>query len=371
MSEQARKRCFVISPIRAEGSKVREHADDVYDYIIKPAMDACGVTALRSDHLREPGKISEQMFRAILHDDLVVAVLTGHNPNVFYELAIAQAAARPVIILLRKGQMLPFDIQDLRCVYYDLKPRPLFEKVYVNEIIAHVRKFEAAAWKAPVLFGVHPPLGGSGDALDNPQYFPRAEDFGGVDAWLDLVKQTHQTFEMMGVTLRLLRLIRGVSDALVEKANAGCSVRILLMHPDNPALREIINEAVPADSGDSIVQEIGVTMRFVERMRDKSPKIEVRQMLRGCPHFHLTRTDAVAVATLNLFATTLRYSPLWQSMAGTSFYATAAQEFEALWGANSTNQNTGKGTSGRGEPSTPNENKGIPEVPLGNPFGSG
>jgi hypothetical protein len=347
MSDHAGKRCFVISPIGAEGSKVREHADDVYDYIIKPAMDACGVTAFRSDHLRDPGKISEQMFRSLIHDDLVVAVLTGHNPNVFYELAIAQAAARPVIILLRKGQALPFDIQDLRCVYYDLKPRPLFEKVYVNEIIAHVRKFEAAAWEAPALFGVHPPLGGSGDALDAPHYFPRAEDFGGVDVWLELVQQTRQTFEMMGVTLRLLRFIRGVSDALVEKANAGCSVRILLMHPDNPALREIINEAVPADTGDATIQDIGTTLRLVERMRDKSPSIEVRQMLRGCPHFHLTRTDSVAIVTQNLFATTLRYSPLWHATARSSFYTTVAQEFEALWVANSAREKTAKGTSRR------------------------
>jgi hypothetical protein len=32
-------RAFVISPIGAESSKVREHADDVFDFIIKPAMD--------------------------------------------------------------------------------------------------------------------------------------------------------------------------------------------------------------------------------------------------------------------------------------------------------------------------------------------
>ena len=56
-------------------------------------MDDCGITPYRSDHLHEPGKISEQMFRAILQDDMAVAVLTGYNPNVFYELAVAQCAA--------------------------------------------------------------------------------------------------------------------------------------------------------------------------------------------------------------------------------------------------------------------------------------
>ncbi len=108
------KRCFVISPIGPEGSPTREHADDVYNYIITPAMEACDMQAVRSDHLREPGKISDQMFKEILTDDLCIAVLTEDNPNVYYELALAQAAARPVIILLLKGKVLPFDIHDLR-----------------------------------------------------------------------------------------------------------------------------------------------------------------------------------------------------------------------------------------------------------------
>jgi hypothetical protein len=36
------RRCFVISPIGMEGSQEREHADDVFDYIIKPALEAAG-----------------------------------------------------------------------------------------------------------------------------------------------------------------------------------------------------------------------------------------------------------------------------------------------------------------------------------------
>ena len=46
------------------------------------------------------------MIGSILGDDLCIAVITGQNPNVFYELAIAQCAARPVIILVEKGQVM-------------------------------------------------------------------------------------------------------------------------------------------------------------------------------------------------------------------------------------------------------------------------
>ena len=55
-------------------------------------METCGLATLRSDHLHEPGKITEQMYRELLGSDLSIAVLTGYNPNVFYELALAQAA---------------------------------------------------------------------------------------------------------------------------------------------------------------------------------------------------------------------------------------------------------------------------------------
>ena len=54
-----------------------------------------------------------------------IALLTGYNPNVFYELAVAQCAGRPVIVMAEKGLELPFDIHDLRCVYYDFSPRPM------------------------------------------------------------------------------------------------------------------------------------------------------------------------------------------------------------------------------------------------------
>jgi hypothetical protein len=114
------RRCFVISPIGAEDSEVRKHADTVFKYIVKPAMEACGVVAVRSDQIATPGLISTEMYKHILNDDVCAVVLTGMNPNVFYELAIAHAAARPVVLLIRKGETPPFDIKDHRYVEYDL-----------------------------------------------------------------------------------------------------------------------------------------------------------------------------------------------------------------------------------------------------------
>jgi hypothetical protein len=329
------RRCFVISPIGAEGSTIREHADDVFEYIIKPAMTACDIEAVRSDQLREPGRISDHMFRELLNDDLCIALLTDHNPNVFYELAVAQAAARPIIILLLKGQSLPFDIQDLRCVYYDLKPRMLFDKIYVNEIVGHVRALEALNWRVAVPFGVYPPLGGANDGSRGPQFFERSVDYGDLNQWMEHVQCTEQVFDLMGVSLSFWRTKVGISDLIVKKANSGCRVRILLAHRENPVLPHLINTVVPEMNLVNKAFVIEQMLNFFTKMAEQSPNIQVRLMRHGCPHFQLTRTDQVALMAHYLFSEKLRESPLWKCVSGSRLYNKVVKDFEALWQVNS------------------------------------
>ncbi|GAH03815.1 unnamed protein product, partial [marine sediment metagenome] len=143
-------RCFIISPIGQAGSKIREEADAVLDYIIKPALSKIkadggpAIEAIRSDNIGIPGRIEEQMLEAILTYDLCIADLSGNNPNVFYELAIAQAAGRPVVLMCRAGESLPFDVKDYRNIEYDLKPRSIKEDKWVPEVAEHVKGVLAA-----------------------------------------------------------------------------------------------------------------------------------------------------------------------------------------------------------------------------------
>ena len=143
------RRCFIISPIGLEGTPERVHTDEVFDFIITPAMEECGLKAFRSEDLLEHGKITDQMIQSIMKADFCIAVLKGYGPNVFYELAFAQAAGRPVVILMEKGEILPFDISDLRCVYYDLTIRSFHDRTYISQLVSHLRSFEATGWAVP------------------------------------------------------------------------------------------------------------------------------------------------------------------------------------------------------------------------------
>jgi len=113
------KECFVISPIGAEGSPERERSDGVLQFIIAKAAEELGLTAVRGDQLAEPGQITLQVIDHILGARAAVADLTGLNPNVFYELAVRHTARLPVALIAEKDCNLPFDIAQMRTIFFD------------------------------------------------------------------------------------------------------------------------------------------------------------------------------------------------------------------------------------------------------------
>jgi len=157
------KRCFVISPIGEPNSEIRQHADTVYFGIIEPALEelraeGLEIEPIRSDQLREPGQISQQMFREIFQDDLCIVILSFPNPNVFYELAVAQCAYRPIVALLREGEKLPFDVADLRTVPYSLEDKVrLVKKEDAKALAGHIRTMLSDTWSPSDPFGSHSP----------------------------------------------------------------------------------------------------------------------------------------------------------------------------------------------------------------------
>ena len=111
--------CFVIAPIGADGSDVRTRSDQVLRHIIAPAAKECGYDTIRADQISEPGLITSQVIQHIVEDPLVIADLTGHNPNVFYELAVRHALKKPVVQIIDTWESIPFDVAASRMVHVD------------------------------------------------------------------------------------------------------------------------------------------------------------------------------------------------------------------------------------------------------------
>src|SRR5205809_7289625 len=98
------KTCFVVSPIGQEGSDARKRSDNVFAHVLQPAANAYGYKAIRADKISTPGIITNQVIHELLEAPLVIADLTDHNANVYYELAIRHAIRKPLVEIIKRGQ---------------------------------------------------------------------------------------------------------------------------------------------------------------------------------------------------------------------------------------------------------------------------
>lgn len=108
---------FIAMPFRPEWSNnvndmIRQACSEV-------AQTVKDLTWRRADDISEPGRITDQIISAIETADLIIADLTGKNPNVMFELGYADAAHKPIVLLNQDDvDSTPFDIKDWRQISY-------------------------------------------------------------------------------------------------------------------------------------------------------------------------------------------------------------------------------------------------------------
>ena len=99
--------CFVLMPFK-------EPYDAYFATIIRPAVTAAGLEVVRGDSLFRPSPIMADVWRMIQDAKVLVAELTEKNANVFYELGLAHAVGKPVVLIAETLADVPFDLQSLR-----------------------------------------------------------------------------------------------------------------------------------------------------------------------------------------------------------------------------------------------------------------
>lgn len=135
--------CFYITPIGADGSEERKHADLFFGSLIEPAMSEVGLRLVRADKIGQPGMITSQIMEHVKRCRLVLVDLSYLNPNVFYEMALRHACKLPVVHIIRKADRIPFDVNQSRCIVidntdiYSLIPKL---QTYKAEIATQARK---------------------------------------------------------------------------------------------------------------------------------------------------------------------------------------------------------------------------------------
>ena len=131
-------RAFIIRPFgtKKDGKGNEIDFDAVASDLISPALAAVGAEGRETLDIVKSGNIRVDMFRRLLTADLVVADLSVHNANVFYELGIRHALREHGTLMLRcDADSFPFDLQTDRYFTYDRND----PKASLPQLIASLR----------------------------------------------------------------------------------------------------------------------------------------------------------------------------------------------------------------------------------------
>jgi hypothetical protein len=104
--------CFVVMPFHSL-------FEAEYKRVIQPAIEGVGLTCIRGDEIYSTSPISQDIWNSIRRARLIVAELSGRNPNVMYEVGLAHAIGKPIVLLTRNEEDVPFDLRSLRYIYYN------------------------------------------------------------------------------------------------------------------------------------------------------------------------------------------------------------------------------------------------------------
>jgi hypothetical protein len=88
--------------------------------ILKPAAKAAGLVCSKADDIFDMGAILEKIAKSIKKSSLIIADLSGRNPNVFYELGLAHSFEKKVILITQSEEDIPSDLKAFEYYKYDI-----------------------------------------------------------------------------------------------------------------------------------------------------------------------------------------------------------------------------------------------------------
>jgi ActR/RegA family two-component response regulator len=103
---------FTLMPFTADFFEIHKELKEAIE-------ETFALACKRADDFFEPRRLMDDIERCIKTAELVVADLTGRNPNVFYEVGLCHGLGQTVFLLTQKIEDVPPDLQDVRLIVYE------------------------------------------------------------------------------------------------------------------------------------------------------------------------------------------------------------------------------------------------------------
>jgi hypothetical protein len=337
----SQKQCFVIAPIGYPGSSTRKRSDQILKHIIKPAVKKCGYEAIRADDIAQPGMITKQILQRVAEDPLVIADLTGGNPNVFYELAIRHALQKPLVQIIEKGEKLPFDIADTRTIYFDLDD----VKVAKTKIVECIKAIEKnpSRIETPTTSIIPQYFFGQQDnqpLIEQVMSLPERKFLTG-----NYVDWTRAAEKIEIITLSMSCILESYGDQeLIEWINGGKTIKILVLNP-NASVTKLRGREEGIDLKRKILLQVQRLEKLCKESKEfiENPKkssnardgfkgsLEVR-IYDGIPYFGYFKADNIMVIGLYYsHLTGVEAEALRIQESETGIFKKMIDHFNSLW----------------------------------------
>lgn len=126
------KNIFCVMPFNDE-------LNDLYELGIKEAAREVGIECERSDKIKFTGSILKKIQDQIKNSGIIIAVLTDHNPNVYYEVGYADGLKKKhVIFLCDSPDSIYFDLTGMNCIIYNNNILKVRDELI--DLLAHIRR---------------------------------------------------------------------------------------------------------------------------------------------------------------------------------------------------------------------------------------
>ncbi|MCE5185130.1 MAG: hypothetical protein LLF76_03285 [Planctomycetaceae bacterium] len=119
--------CFVMMPFK-------DPFDTYFNEILEPAVKEAGLEPVRGDSVFMSSSIVGDIWRKTQEARVLIADLSEKNANVFYELGLAHAIGKPVILISESMEDVPFDLRNYRVITYD-KDNPRWGETLQENIV--------------------------------------------------------------------------------------------------------------------------------------------------------------------------------------------------------------------------------------------
>lgn len=133
--------CFVIMPFSEAWS------ENVYKNLIEPAVNEVNLKCIRGDEIERTGQLNSNIFKTLQKVGLVIAEISSPNPNVYYEIGVADTLGKETLFLYDPGKnnKIPADKVDVHYSEYSQTNLPEAKERLKNELQKIIKRYKLFA----------------------------------------------------------------------------------------------------------------------------------------------------------------------------------------------------------------------------------